>query len=172
VLTLNQVFVALSSSFTGSPIHPPLGALSAAWRGGAARLPPARPWRPELGHGAPPRPCGFPAVSRSRGTPPARGLARPCAHPTRHGGVARPPGTAARHGQRPTSCAAPPGAVCSRGSTAMSRRGVPPGIPARLRQPTRLAYGGLARSCVRQWSAAPFARSRSLFARTMLNHHA
>jgi hypothetical protein len=29
VLTLNQVFVALSSSFTGSPIHPPLGALKA-----------------------------------------------------------------------------------------------------------------------------------------------
>jgi hypothetical protein len=28
VLTPNQVFVALSSSFTGSPIHPPLGALS------------------------------------------------------------------------------------------------------------------------------------------------
>jgi hypothetical protein len=27
VLTLNQVFVALSSSFTGSPILPPLGAL-------------------------------------------------------------------------------------------------------------------------------------------------
>jgi hypothetical protein len=28
VLTLNQVFVALSSSFIGSPIHPPLGALT------------------------------------------------------------------------------------------------------------------------------------------------
>jgi hypothetical protein len=28
VLTPNQVFVALSSSFTGSPIHPPLGALT------------------------------------------------------------------------------------------------------------------------------------------------
>jgi hypothetical protein len=28
VLTFNQVFVALSSSFTGSPIHPPLGALN------------------------------------------------------------------------------------------------------------------------------------------------
>jgi hypothetical protein len=28
VLTLNQVFVALSLSFTGSPIHPPLGALT------------------------------------------------------------------------------------------------------------------------------------------------
>ena len=27
MLTLNQVFVALSSSFIGSPIHPPLGAL-------------------------------------------------------------------------------------------------------------------------------------------------
>jgi hypothetical protein len=27
VLTLNQVFVALSLSFTGSPIHPPLGTL-------------------------------------------------------------------------------------------------------------------------------------------------
>jgi hypothetical protein len=33
VLTLNQVFVALSLSFTGSPIHPPLGALSMASRG-------------------------------------------------------------------------------------------------------------------------------------------
>jgi hypothetical protein len=30
VLTLKQVFVALSSSFTGSPIHPPLGALTGA----------------------------------------------------------------------------------------------------------------------------------------------
>jgi hypothetical protein len=28
VLTPNQVFVALSSSFTGSPIHPPLGAFT------------------------------------------------------------------------------------------------------------------------------------------------
>jgi hypothetical protein len=28
VLTINQVFVAISLSFTGSPIHPPLGALS------------------------------------------------------------------------------------------------------------------------------------------------
>jgi hypothetical protein len=27
VLTINQVFVAISLSFTGSPIHPPLGAL-------------------------------------------------------------------------------------------------------------------------------------------------
>jgi hypothetical protein len=32
VLTLNQVFVALSSSFTGSPIHPPpLGALRSSF---------------------------------------------------------------------------------------------------------------------------------------------
>jgi hypothetical protein len=33
VLTFNQVFVALSSSFTGSPIHPPLGALTYAYLG-------------------------------------------------------------------------------------------------------------------------------------------
>eukprot|EP00267_Zea_mays_P046137 XP_020398484.1 uncharacterized protein LOC109941691 [Zea mays] len=130
------------------PAVSPAPALRAAWRGGAARLPPARPWRPELGHGAPPRPCGFPAVSRPRGTPPARGSARPCARPVRRGGVARPPATATRLGQHPTSCAAPPGAVCSRGSAETSRRGVPPGVPARLRQSARLARGGLARSLV------------------------
>jgi hypothetical protein len=28
VLTLNKFFVAISLSFTGSPIHPPLGALN------------------------------------------------------------------------------------------------------------------------------------------------
>jgi hypothetical protein len=114
-------------------------ALRAAWRGGAARLSPARPWRLELGHDAPPRP---------RGAPPACGSARPCARPIRRRGVACPSATAARPGQRPTSCAAPPGMVCSCGSAATSRRGVPPGVPARLRQPARLARGGLAHSLV------------------------
>eukprot|EP00267_Zea_mays_P053295 XP_020406408.1 atherin-like [Zea mays] len=154
-------------SARGSPARGPAPALRAAWRSGAARLPPARPWRLELGHDAPPRPCGFPAVSPARhparprhGTAlrppcspwrsgsPARGSARPCARPACRGGVARPPATAARLGQRPTSCAAPPDAVCSRGSTATSRRGVPPGVPAHLRLPSRLARGGLARSLV------------------------
>jgi hypothetical protein len=121
------------------PVVGPAPALRAAWRGGAARLPPARPWRRELGHGASPRPCG---------APPARGSARPCARPIRRGGVACPSATAARPGQRPTSCAAPPGTVCSRGSAVTSWRGVPPGIPARLRQPARLARGGLAHSLV------------------------
>jgi hypothetical protein len=43
VLTLNQVFVALSSSFTGSPIHPPSRCSQAAAQvrgvdgGGSAR---------------------------------------------------------------------------------------------------------------------------------------
>jgi hypothetical protein len=131
---------ALRAAMAAHPsVVGPAPALRAAWRGSAARLPPARSWRPELGHGAPPRP---------RGAPPARGSARPCARPIRRGGVACPPATAARLGQRPTSCAAPPDTVCSRGSAATSWRGVPPGIPARLRQPARLARGGLAHSLV------------------------
>jgi hypothetical protein len=35
-----------------------------------------------------------------------------------------------------------------------------------------LVAASLTRSCVRQWSTAPFAHSRSLLARTTLNHHA
>eukprot|EP00267_Zea_mays_P051720 XP_020404708.1 vegetative cell wall protein gp1-like [Zea mays] len=91
---------APASPALGAPLPPrvcgPAPALRAAWRGGAACPPAARPpavrpsptrgmarrhgspapgsavatgarpWRP-----APPRPCGLPAVSRPRGTPPA-----------------------------------------------------------------------------------------------------
>jgi hypothetical protein len=146
------------------PVVGPAPALRAAWRGGAARLPPARPWRRELGHGASPRPCG---------APPARGSARPCGRPIRRGGVACPSATAARPGQRPTSCAAPPGTVCSRGSAVTSWRGVPLASQLACGSPRDLLVAAsLTRSCVRQWSAAPFAHSRSLLARTTLNHHA
>jgi hypothetical protein len=116
----------------------------------------ARPWRPELGRGArrgPPASCAGPPWLLARGHGPAVASAR---------------------------CAAPPGSVaCSRGSPATSWRGAPPGVPARLRQPARLARGGLrgawhpvcdmfaaaTRSRAQQRSAASFARSRSLFVR-------
>jgi hypothetical protein len=155
-----------------SPLPPPRSSLASIW---LARPGAACPPRPRLGlarsHGGSPargRPgpslarglawrrsspapssatAPRPAPPRPRGALPARGSARPCARPIRRGGVACPSATATRPGQRPTSCAAPPGTVCSRGSAVTSRRGVPPGIPARLRQPARLARGGLARVC-------------------------
>jgi hypothetical protein len=124
--------------------------------------------------------------------------------PRRGFGAVRNPALAA--GVRPwpaaasARCAAPPGsaarprgllavaarAFCSRGLPTTSRRGAHPGVPARLRQPARLARGGLrgawqpvrdvfataTRSRAQQWSVASFARSRSLFARATLKRHA
>jgi hypothetical protein len=144
---------------------PPLPFPFAPWASdAAAQLAPSCP--PALG------PSGGPAAPPAS---PARGVRRlrrrrlsPCLpatsawldHGSRSSAVAPdaspascvgPPWLLARgHGPAAASmrCAAPPGAVCSCGSPATSRRGVPPGVPARLRQPARLARGGLVRSPV------------------------
>jgi hypothetical protein len=133
------------------PVVGPAPALRAAWRGGAARLPPAQPWRPELGHGAPPvrlprrlTPAWRPACPRlGAGSANARRPAQP--RPARFARVARPR-------RRGVACPLTSQLAC--------------GSPRDL-----LVAASLTRSCVRQWSAAPFAHSRSLLARTTLNHH-
>jgi hypothetical protein len=125
---------------------------------------------------------------RSSPSRPCPGRWRAAMAPSRHRRGAQPcparwPARVARPRGLP---AAALGAVCSRGSPATSRRGAPPGVPARLRQPARLARGGLrgawqavhdvfvaaTRSRAQQRSAASFARSRSLFGRATLKRHA
>jgi hypothetical protein len=160
----------------GSPARGPAPALRAAWRGGAVRLPPARPWRPappvRLPHRlAPARHSARPRLGAALRPPcspwrrgsPALGLVRPCARPARRGGVARPPATAARLGQRPTSYAARPTRFAR--VARPRRRGVACPLASQLACGSPrdlLVAASLARSCVQQWSAAPFARSRSL----------
>jgi hypothetical protein len=96
--------------------------LPPAWRGGAARLPPARPWR------------------RSSPAPPAwrGGVAR--LSPARPWRRSSPAPQLGRGGWSSATAPRPPYPT--------SRRGVPPGVPARSRQPTRFARGGLAHSLV------------------------
>jgi hypothetical protein len=137
------------------PVVGPAPALRAAWRGGAARLPPARPRRP-----APP--ARRPACPRLGATlrppypPRRRGLPVRDRDPTRPTpDVLRSP---ARHGLL---------AWLGRDVAAWRAPWHPSSLAA-----ARTTCSWRPRSCVRQWSAAPFAHSRSLLARTTLNHHA
>jgi hypothetical protein len=151
----------------------------------------ARAWRPAR----PPASCATPPWLLARGHSPAAASARcvalpwllACGHSPAAASArcAAPPWLLAR-GRGPAAasarCAAPPGlAACSRGSLAWLARDVAawsaPGVPARLRQPTRLARGGLrgawqpvrdvfaaaTRSRAQQRSATSFTRLRSLF---------
>jgi hypothetical protein len=121
---------------------------------------------------------------RRRGAQPRPGCLRAAVAPPRlrRGAQPRParrPARVAHPRQRPTRSAR---------VARPRRRGVarPPGVPARLRQPARLARGGLrgawqpvcdmfaaaTRSRAQQRSAASFARSRRLFARATLKRYA
>jgi hypothetical protein len=178
----------------GTPVQPDLrhGAALVRWRGAPA-LPAVAPWlaRPRLGAALRP-PCspwrrGSPALPAM-----AAWLTRP--RPRRGSAMAAgarlwrsarspasctdPPWLLVRgHGPAAASarCAAPPGAVCSRGSPATSRRGAPPGVPARLRQPARLARGSPSATCSQQHLArvhnsGPRPRSLAHVACSLVQH--
>jgi hypothetical protein len=174
-----------------SPLLPRVHLAGAARRGvpaTASARPCAQPWRltrpwsarpqpcarlgvaaqlacPQLSHGAPPRPA-----------PPARRPACP-----RLGATLRPPYPPRRRGlpvrdrdpTRPTPdvlrSPARHGLLAWLGRDVTAWRA--PWHPSSLAA-ARTTCSWRPRSCVRQWSAAPFAHSRSLLARTTLNHHA
>jgi hypothetical protein len=142
---------AMASGATpGVPRSPPAHSSASAWalfarRAALARDPAlACPFFPVA---PPPRPrVRRPALAAGARPWPRRGFGA-VRSPARLGGllvrlarVACPRQRPARPRGLPTAA---PGAVCSRGSPATSRRGAPPGVPARLRQPARLACGGL-----------------------------